>query len=76
MRIVLNKGEDAPLIFETDNIADTNKLLESNAIIRTVSVIDIIVSALQLSSGAYRDTLEKKLLECTEARIEEGTEED
>ena len=47
MRIVINKGEDAPLIFETDNIADTNKLLESNAIIRTVSVIDIIVSALQ-----------------------------
>jgi len=75
MRIIIDKGKgDSPLTFETDNIEDNTKLLESNAIIRTVSVIDIIVKALQLSSGVYRDSLERTLLECEEAIVESKEE--
>ena len=73
MKIFINKDEETTVAYETNNIDDDNKKLTSDAIIRTVSVLDIVIKALQLSNGFYRESLKNTLLECEEAKLETVT---
>ena len=64
MKIFINKDEKTTVAYETNDIDDDNKKLTSDAIIRTVSVLDIVIKALQLSNSFYRESLKGTLLEC------------
>ena len=68
MKIFIGQDEETAVAYETDDIDDDQKKITSNAIIRTVSVLDIVSKALQLANGVYRESLKNTLLECEEAR--------
>ena len=76
MKIFINKDEKTTVAYETNDIDDDNKKLTSDAIIRTVSVLDIVIKALQLSNSFYRESLKNTLLECEEAKLETVTHQD
>ena len=70
MKIFIGEDSENVIAYETDNINDDKKKLTSNAIIRTVSVLDMVSKALQLANGVYRESLKNTLLECEEAKLE------
>ena len=70
MKIFIGQDEETAVAYETDDIDDDQKKITSNAIIRTVSVLDIVSKALQLANGVYRESLKNTLLECEEAKLE------
>lgn len=77
MKIVIANGSDeGPLTYETENIINNETLLEANALIRTISVVDIVKNALQLSNSVYRESLGKTLSNCEEALVAPETDED
>ena len=79
MKIVIANGSDSeegPLTYETENIINNETLLEANALIRTISVVDIVKNALQLSNSVYRESLGKTLSNCEEALVAPETDED
>lgn len=71
MKISIQNEKQEVSIYETDDINDPKIKLESDAIIRTVSVVDIIIKALAVANNVYRDSLGNTLAQCEEARVEE-----
>lgn len=74
MKISIQNEKQEVSIYETDDINDPKIKLESDAIIRTVSVVDIIIKALAVANNVYRDSLGNTLAQCEEARVEEEVE--
>ena len=70
---VQNQNKDM-LVYETDDIDDIKIKRESDAIIRTVSVVDIVIKALALANSVYRESLGNTLAQCEEARVKEEAE--
>lgn len=71
MKISIQNEKQEVSIYETDDINDPKIKLESDAIIRTVSVVDIIIKALAVANNVYRESLGNTLAQCEEARVEE-----
>tara|TARA_R100001594_G_scaffold36073_2_gene65675 strand:- start:891 stop:1130 length:240 start_codon:yes stop_codon:yes gene_type:complete len=74
MKISIQNEKQEVSVYETDDINDPKIKLESDAIIRTVSVVDIIIKALAVANNVYRDSLGNTLAQCEEARVEEEVE--
>lgn len=74
MKISIQNEKQEVSIYETDDINDPKIKLESDAIIRTVSVVDIIIKALAVANNVYRESLGNTLAQCEEARVEEEVE--
>ena len=74
MKISIQNEKQEVSIYETDDINDPKIKLESDAIIRTVSVVDIVIKALAVANNVYRDSLGNTLAQCEEARVEEEVE--
>ena len=74
MKISIQNEKQEVSIYETDDINDPKIKLESDAIIRTVSVVDIIIKALAVANNVYRDSLGNTLAQCEEAKVEEEVE--
>ena len=71
MKINVQNDKKEILTYETDDIDDPKIKMESDAIIRTVSVVDILIKALALANNVYRESLGNTLAQCEEARVEE-----
>ena len=71
MKISIQNEKQEVSIYETDDINDPKIKLESDAIIRTVSVVDIIIKALAVANNVYRESLGNTLAQCEDARVEE-----
>ncbi len=74
MKINVQNDKKEILTYETDDIDDPKIKMESDAIIRTVSVVDILIKALALANNVYRESLGNTLAQCEEARVEEKVE--
>jgi len=74
MKISIQNQDKGILMYETEDIGDPKIKMESDAIIRTVSVVDIVIKALALANNVYRESLGNTLAQCEEARIEEEVE--
>tara|TARA_R110002012_G_scaffold96059_1_gene231732 strand:- start:562 stop:801 length:240 start_codon:yes stop_codon:yes gene_type:complete len=74
MKISIQNEKQEVSIYETDDINDPKIKLESDAIIRTVSVVDIVIKALAVANNVYRDSLGNTLAQCEEAKVEEEVE--
>ena len=74
MKISIQNEKQEVSIYETDDINDPKIKLESDAIIRTVSVVDIIIKALAVANNVYRESLGNTLAQCEEARVKEEVE--
>ena len=74
MKISVQNQKQEVSTYETDDINDPKIKLESDAIVRTVSVVDIIIKALGIANNVYRDSLANTLSQCEEARVEEEVE--
>jgi len=74
MKISVQNQDKGILMYETEDIDDPKIKMESDAIIRTVSVVDIVIKALALANNVYRESLGNTLAQCEEARIEEEVE--
>ena len=74
MKINVQNDKKEILTYETDDIDDPKIKMESDAIIRTVSVVDILIKALALANNVYRESLGNTLAQCEEARVEEEVE--
>ncbi len=74
MKISIQNEKQEVSVYETDDINDPKIKLESDAIIRTVSVVDIIIKALAVANNVYRESLGNTLAQCEEARVEEEVE--
>jgi len=74
MKISIQNEKQEVSTYETDDIKNPKIKLESDAIIRTVSVVDIIIKALAVANNVYRDSLGNTLAQCEEARVEEEVE--
>ena len=74
MKISIQNEKQEVSIYVTDDINDPKIKLESDAIIRTVSVVDIVIKALAVANNVYRDSLGNTLAQCEEAKVEEEVE--
>lgn len=74
MKINVQNDKKEILTYETDDIDDPKIKMESDAIIRTVSVVDILIKALALANNVYRESLGNTLAQCEEARVKEEVE--
>ena len=74
MKINVQNDKKEILTYETDDIDDPKIKMESDAIIRTVAVVDILIKALALANNVYRESLGNTLAQCEEARVKEEVE--